>query len=74
MAKVTRRTFLGGAAATAAGVAAAPWVRRTHAQSPPVKIGVVLPYSGVYAVLGESITQGMELVFARENWTVAGRK
>jgi branched-chain amino acid transport system substrate-binding protein len=25
-------------------------------------------------VLGESITQAMELVFARENWTVAGRK
>ena len=74
MAKVTRRTFLGGAAATVAGVAAGPWVRPTHAQSAPVKIGVVLPYTGVYAVLGESNTQGMELVFARENWTVAGRK
>jgi branched-chain amino acid transport system substrate-binding protein len=74
MAKVTRRTFLGGAAATAAGVAAGPWVLRAHAQAGPVKIGVVLPYTGVYAVLGESITQAMELVFARENWTVAGRK
>ena len=74
MAKVTRRTFLGGAAATAAGVAAGPWVLRAHAQSGPLKIGVVLPYTGVYAVLGESITQAMELVFARENWTVAGRK
>src|SRR6266849_5082432 len=74
MAKVTRRTFLGGAAATAAGVAAGPWVLRAHAQSGPVKIGVVLPYTGVYAVLGESITQAMELVFARETWTVAGRK
>jgi branched-chain amino acid transport system substrate-binding protein len=51
-----------------------PWVRRAGAQSGPIKIGVVLPYSGVYAVLGESITQAMELVFARENWTVAGRK
>ena len=74
MAKVTRRTFLSGAAATAASVAAGPWVLRAHAQSGPVKIGVVLPYTGVYAVLGESITQGMELVFARENWTAAGRK
>ena len=74
MAKVTRRTFLGGAAATAVGVAAGPWVLRAHAQSGPVKIGVVLPYTGVYAVLGESITQAMEMVFARENWTVAGRK
>src|SRR5207247_8667957 len=40
----------------------------------PVKMGLRLPDTGVYAVLGESITQGMELVFARENWTVAGRK
>jgi branched-chain amino acid transport system substrate-binding protein len=58
----------------AASVAVGPWVLRGHAQSGPVKIGVVLPYTGVYAVLGESITQAMELVFARENWTVAGRK
>ncbi|MEK7700634.1 MAG: ABC transporter substrate-binding protein, partial [candidate division NC10 bacterium] len=47
---------------------------RSHAQGGPIKVGVVLPYTGVYAVLGESITQAMELVFARENWTVAGRK
>jgi branched-chain amino acid transport system substrate-binding protein len=74
MTQTTRRTFL--ATATAAGTAAAlgPWVARAHAQAGPVKIGLVLPYTGVYAVLGESITQAMELVFARENWTVAGRK
>jgi len=30
----------------------------------PVKIGVILPYSGVYASLGGEITQGMELGFA----------
>src|SRR5213594_2415569 len=71
---LTRRTFLAGASATAAGVAVGPWVLRSAAQGAPVKIGLVLPYTGVYAVLGESITQGMELVFARENWTVAGRK
>jgi branched-chain amino acid transport system substrate-binding protein len=74
MDKVTRRKFLGGATLAAAGTAMGPWVRHAGAQSGPIKIGVVLPYSGVYAVLGESITQGMELVFARENWTMAGRK
>src|SRR5262249_53686239 len=74
MDQVARRTFLGVAAMAAAGAAWGPWVRRVDAQGAPVKIGVLLPYSGVYAVLGESITQGMELVFARENWTVAGRK
>ncbi|MBI1846599.1 MAG: ABC transporter substrate-binding protein [Candidatus Rokubacteria bacterium] len=71
---LTRRSFLAGTSAVAAGVAMGPWVLRSHAQAGPIKIGVVLPYSGVYAVLGESITQAMELVFARENWTVAGRK
>jgi branched-chain amino acid transport system substrate-binding protein len=74
MAHLTRRKFLGGAGTVAAGAAVGPWVRRAHAQGAPIKIGVVLPYTGVYAVLGESITQAMELVFARENWTVAGRK
>ena len=71
MRELTRRTFLAGASAAAA---VGPWVSKSHAQSGPIKIGVVLPYTGVYAVLGESITQAMELVFARENWTVAGRK
>jgi branched-chain amino acid transport system substrate-binding protein len=71
---LTRRSLLAGGSAIAAGAALGPWVRRSHAQGAPVKIGVLLPYSGVYAVLGESITQGMELVFARENWMVAGRK
>jgi len=74
MAQLTRRTFLTAASLAAARAAAGPWVARARAQGAPVKIGVVLPYTGVYAVLGESITQGMELVFARENWTVAGRK
>jgi branched-chain amino acid transport system substrate-binding protein len=74
MAQLTRRKFLGGASAIAAGSAAGPWVLRAQAQGAPIKIGVVLPYTGVYAVLGESITQAMEMVFARENWTVAGRK
>jgi len=74
MNKLTRRKFLGAATLAAAGTAMGPWVLRAGAQSGPIKIGVVLPYTGVYAVLGESITQAMELVFARENWTVAGRK
>jgi branched-chain amino acid transport system substrate-binding protein len=74
MDQVTRRRFLGTATVAAASAAAGPWVARVGAQGAPVKIGLVLPYTGVYAVLGESITQGMELVFARENWTVAGRR
>jgi len=74
MDQVTRRTFLGAVTVAAASGAIGPWVSRAGAQGAPVKIGLVLPYTGVYAVLGESITQAMELVFARESWTVAGRK
>ncbi|MBT9281872.1 MAG: ABC transporter substrate-binding protein [Hydrogenibacillus schlegelii] len=40
----------------------------------PIKIGAILPYSGVYAALGESLTRGMELYFDSINWEVAGRK
>jgi branched-chain amino acid transport system substrate-binding protein len=71
---LTRRKFLGGASLAAASAAAGPWVLRAGAQTGSVKVGILLPYSGVYAVLGEHITEAMELVFARENWTVAGRK
>jgi branched-chain amino acid transport system substrate-binding protein len=72
MNRPTRRNFLAG---TSLGVAAFALVAcRKSASAAPLKIGVVLPYTGVYAVLGESITQGMELVFAREEWAVAGRK
>jgi branched-chain amino acid transport system substrate-binding protein len=74
MHRMSRRRLLGAATAAAAGAAVGPWVRKAQAQAGPIKIGLVLPYTGVYAVLGESITQAMELVFARENWTVAGRK
>ncbi len=74
MRAVTRRKFLATASVAAAGAAVGPWVLRAHAQSGPLKVGVVLPYTGVYAELGVSITQGMKLVFARENDMVAGRK
>lgn len=40
----------------------------------PIKIGVLLPYSGVYASLGENLTRGLELYFESINWEVAGRK
>src|SRR5919197_4748705 len=74
MPALTRRTFMAIGSSGVAGAALGPWVLRAAAQSGPIKIGLVLPYTGVYAVLGESITQAMELVFEREKWTVAGRK
>ena len=40
----------------------------------PIKIGVILPYSGVYAGLGSEITDAMELGFATFGEEVAGRR
>ncbi len=75
MTQLTRRRFLATTTASlTAAAATGPWILKAHAQGAPLKVGLVLPYTGVYAVLGESITQAMELVFARENWVVAGRK
>lgn len=40
----------------------------------PVKIGVIIPRSGPFAVIGEEIKNGLEMYFAEVNNTVAGRK
>ncbi|MBI4390451.1 MAG: ABC transporter substrate-binding protein, partial [candidate division NC10 bacterium] len=74
MAGMSRREVL--RAGVAAGVSAAaglgfPAVLR--AQGKPLKVGLLLPYSKVYAVLGESITNGMRVVFEAEGNRVAGR-
>ena len=38
-----------------------------------IKIGTLLPYSGVYTVLGEEITNAMSLAFEEVNNTVNGK-
>ena len=53
--------------------AAAMSVSVTVVAGEPIRIGVILPYSGVYASLGSEITQGMELGFATFGSEVAGR-
>lgn len=39
----------------------------------PIKIGVLLPYTGVFASLGTNITRGMELYLDEVGWQVSGR-
>lgn len=39
-----------------------------------IKIGALLPDSGVYASLGKSLSKGMDLYFDSINWDVAGKK
>ena len=71
---LTRRRFLRGVATTAAGAVLGGAAGRARAAPAPIKIGLLLPYSNVYAVLGESITDGLSLVFEQAGGTVAGRR
>ncbi|HZU07872.1 MAG TPA: ABC transporter substrate-binding protein [Chloroflexota bacterium] len=57
----------------AGGPAPAPGGARPASGGPPLKIGLLLPYSGVYTVLGESITNGMQLYFESVGNTAGGR-
>jgi branched-chain amino acid transport system substrate-binding protein len=78
---ISRRDFLKLAGAAGAGMAAsqllAPFggtASTAFADSPPLKIGILVPYSDIYAALGESITAGMEMYFDSVNNSAGGRK
>ena len=72
---VSRRKFLKGTAA-AAGVSAAASivpVRFAIAGTAKVKLGILLPYSGTYAMLGNSITDALKLRIAQAGGKLGGR-
>jgi len=62
----SRRGLLRGTALMAAGAALAPWLPSAPAlaQKAKLKIGLMLPYSGTFAQLGENITHGVEMALA----------
>ena len=72
---LSRRQFLKAAGGTAAALAM-PGIL-SACSSPgaagPLKIGVLLPYSDIYAVLGESITDAMKMYFEEQDNEIAGR-
>lgn len=80
----TRRNFLKTAAITGVGALVAAGCGQgtqapSESESRPAtpddfKVGVILPYSRVYAVLGEHITKGMELYFESVDFTAGGRR
>lgn len=76
--QLTRRQFLKAAGVAATAYAAAPLLSACGAgggaASGPLKIGVLLPYSDIYAVLGESITEAMKMYFDEVNNQAGGRK
>lgn len=69
----SRRRFLVGTAATA-GLAAALPTRFAIAATAPMKIGILLPYSGTYAMLGNAITEALKLRIDQAGGKLGGRE
>ncbi len=67
---VDRRHLLAG---TGAAALTAPFGRFAIAQGAPIKVGLLLPYSGTYAALGEAITRAAELYVKQAGGTLGGR-
>ncbi len=64
--EISRRTVLGGAAATGAvGIIGMPAILR--AQDGPIKVGILQPFSGGLEVLGEQGAQGTRLALEEAN-------
>jgi branched-chain amino acid transport system substrate-binding protein len=68
----SRRGIIKGGAALGLGT----WVPTTfaYAQAKPLKVGLMLPYSGTFAKLGENITFAIELVLAEKGGKFGGRE
>ncbi len=43
-------------------------------ESAPVKLGLMLPYTGTYAALGEAITNGLKLAIEQQGGELGGRR
>lgn len=82
--RMTRRDFLKTMGAVAGAAAAGPVLSACAppagapavqpVASQPLKIGVLLPYSDIYAVLGESITEAMQMYFEEIGNEAGGRE
>jgi branched-chain amino acid transport system substrate-binding protein len=71
-ASVSRRGVIkGGAALAAATAVPRGWA---IAQARPIKVGLMLPYSGTFAQLGENITHAIELFIAEKGGKLGGRE
>jgi branched-chain amino acid transport system substrate-binding protein len=66
---LSRRHLLAGAAA----LAAAPLARPAFAQGAPIRIGLMLPFSGTFASLGENIAAAFEMYLAEKGGRLGGR-
>jgi len=69
---ISRRRLLELAGAGAVSTAL-PFARPAIAQGAAIKLGVMLPYTGTFAQLGEAITNAMELYVKQKGGSLAGR-
>jgi branched-chain amino acid transport system substrate-binding protein len=69
---LNRRQFL----ARAGLLTAAAWLpaRAALAQTPKIRVGLMLPYTGTYAQLGSAITNGFKLAVAERGGKLGGRE
>src|SRR5262245_5885451 len=69
---VSRRAVIkGGSALVATAAVPTGWA---IAQSKPLKVGLMLPYSGTFAKLGENITFAIEVLLAEKGGKLGGRE
>ena len=71
MPQPSRRAILGGLAAAALAPSLA---RPAIAQAAPLKIGLMLPFSGTFAALGENIAAAFELYIQENGGRLGGRQ
>lgn len=71
--RTSRRAFLGGAAVGATALAGCSGVFGGSESGGPVSIGLVLPYSGTLSLLGQNITEGLELYLSEIDEEIDGR-
>src|SRR6267142_199832 len=72
MIKVSKALCVPAAAAIATLLVTLPWT--SHAQNAKLKVGLMLPYSGTYAALGQAIENGFKLYVAEQSGQIAGRE
>ena len=69
---ISRRKLLASTGALAAATTVPTgWA---IAQAKPLKVGLMLPYSGTFAQLGENITHAIELYIAEKGGKLGGRE
>lgn len=71
---INRRHLLTLAGAAGVTSLSMPFIRPSYAQTGALRVGLLLPYSGTYAQLGEAITAGMDLFVQQNKGLLAGRQ